>query len=203
MRQSATRELYEYWNNLRGDRAAPERSDIDLVAIRGMLADIFMLDVDAAHYFPFVLSGTRINALFCREQKGRSFLDLWQPQEIHTVAAVLLTVIDAACPVVAVAQARPEGYREADIEILLLPFHHHGHTLARIMGLVTAATQPSWLGLLPAQHFILRSVRAIDERPRQAGVKGPTFTSLLPNKSARGIISPEIRGHLRVFRGGK
>lgn len=203
MRQPATRELFDYWNHLRGNRAAPERSDIDLVAIRGMLADIFMLDVDPSHYFPFVLSGTRINALFCGEQKGQSFLDLWPPQEVHNIAAVLLTVVDAACPVVAAVQARPDGYREADIEILLLPFHHHGHAQARIMGLMAAAAQPSWLGLLPAQYFILRSIRAIDSGAPRRDAIGPAFVSLLPNKLPRRRISPEIRGHLRVFKGGK
>jgi len=107
MRHRAARELFDYWNALRGSRPAPERAEIDLAAIRGLIADMFMLEVDAADLFPFVLSGTRVNALACTEQHGRSFLDLWARQEQRNVAALLLAVIDSACPLIAVAD-RPD-----------------------------------------------------------------------------------------------
>lgn len=163
MRQAGTRELFDYWNRLRGERGAPERCEIDLAAIRGLLHDIFMLDVDPGRHFPFVMSGSRVNALFCGEQKGRSFLDLWPPREVHNIAAVLLTVVDAACPVIAYADAWPEGYAKADLEILFLPLRHNGHAQARILGLMAAAAKPTWLGLLPVEQLALRSLRAIDD----------------------------------------
>jgi len=175
-------------------RGAPERSEIDLAAIRGLLADIFMLEVDAGHRFPFLMSGSRVNALFCAEQKARSFLDLWPRHEVHNIAAVLLTVIDAACPVVAAIDARPEGYANADLEILFLPLRHTGYAQARILGIMTAAAKPSWLGLLAVEQLKLRSLRAIDETaPPAGGVSGPL----------QGLGSPERRGHLRIFEGGK
>lgn len=198
MRQAGTRELFDYWNRLRGERDAPERSEIDLAAIRGLLHDIFMLEVDAGHRFPFVMSGSRVNALFCAEQKSRSFLDLWPLREAHNIAAVLLTVVDAACPVVACAEARPEGYAKADVEILLLPLHHNGHAQARILGLLAAAAKPTWLGLLASEPLTLRSLRAIDEpafpvvKPLGAQLSGP-----------QRFEAAEIRRHLRVFQGGK
>jgi hypothetical protein len=142
MRQSATRELFDYWTRWRGDHLAPERSEIDLAEIRGVLAEIFMLDVDTARKFSFLMSGSRVNALFCAEQKGRSFLALWPPREAHNITAVLLTVVDAACPVIASAGARPEGYADADVEILFLPLRH-GDAQARILGLMAPARQPS------------------------------------------------------------
>ena len=110
-----------YWNRLRGDELAPDRADFDLAAIRGTLSDLFMLDLDAAHQFPFLMAGTRLNAFFCAEQLGRSFLGLWQPQDARNVAAALMTAVEAACPILAAVNASPEGYRDADIEILLLP----------------------------------------------------------------------------------
>src|SRR5579863_3160979 len=121
MKHHATRELFDYWNRLRGSRAAPERAELDLAALRGLIADMFMLKVDAAHLFPFVLSGTRINALACAEQKGCSFLDLWAPSDAQNVAAMLLRAMDASCPVLAHATATPEGWPAHDIEILFLP----------------------------------------------------------------------------------
>jgi hypothetical protein len=194
MRQAGTRELYEYWNLLRGERGAPDRSEVDLAAIRGVLSDIFMLDVDAAHRFPVLMSGSRVNALFCAEQKARSFLDLWPPHEVHNIAAVLLTVIDAACPVVAAADARPEGYANADLEILFLPLRHNGYAQARILGIMTAAAKPSWLGLLAVEQLTLRSLRAIDE------TAAPVERVCEPSQH---LGASERRGHLRVFEGGK
>lgn len=196
MRQAGTHELFHYWNRLRAERAAPERSEIDLVAIRGLLSDTFMLEVDVGHRFPFVMSGSRVNALFCAEQKSRSFLDLWPLREVPNIAAVLLTVIDAACPVVACADARPEGYAKADLEILLLPLHHNGHAQARILGLITPAAKPTWLGLLAVEKLTLRSLRAVD------GTTLPAVTGALFSEPPR-LEMPELRRHLRVFQGGK
>ena len=38
-------ELYSYWDALRGARSAPERNDIEPGAIRGVLADTFILEI--------------------------------------------------------------------------------------------------------------------------------------------------------------
>ena len=75
---AATIELYAYWNRLRGARSAPERNDVDPGAIRGVLADTFVLDFDARRGFPFRIAGSRANALFVKELRGFSFLDLWR-----------------------------------------------------------------------------------------------------------------------------
>ncbi len=205
MRQAGTRELFDYWNRLRGERTAPERSEIDLAAIRGVLADIFMLDVDVADRFPFLMCGSRVNALFCTEQNGRSFLHLWTPRDVHNIAAVLLTVVDAACPVVAAADARPDGYANADLEILFLPLRHTGHAQARILGLIAVKAQPSWFGLLPPAQLTLRSLRAVDETGAPFALQHASLLSAAlpypPSQPRDGM--PKIRGHLRVFQGGK
>ena len=101
MRQAATRELFAYWDRLRKGRAAPERAEIDPAAIRNVLADTFLLEVDSACLFPIRLSGTRLNALWLSEQKGHSFLDLWADNERRDAMALILTVLDGAHPVIA------------------------------------------------------------------------------------------------------
>ena len=163
MKHEATRELFAYWNELRGERRAPERSDVDPAAIRNVLADTFMLEVDVAGAFPVRLAGTRVNGLFDADQKGRPFLDLWRPEERRTVAAVLLAVADGVCPVVVGGSAAPRGCAEERFELLFLPLRHFGKTHARILGIVTPAAKPLWLGLLPVGPFALRSLRVIDE----------------------------------------
>ena len=122
MKHQATRDLFDYWNKLRRGRTAPDRADIEPTAIRSVLADTFMLDVDPGREFPIRLAGTRFNGLFDGEQKGRPFLHLWRAEERRNIAAVLMTVADGACPVVAGGIAAPSGQGESgSFEFLFLP----------------------------------------------------------------------------------
>ncbi len=205
MKHQATRELFDYWNSLRGSRPAPERAEIDLAAIRGLIADMFMLDIDAAHVFPFVLSGTRVNALACAEQNGRSFLDLWSPEEARNIAAMLLTVMDASCPLVATAVATPEGFPDHKIEILFLPLGRRGQDRARILGLIAPTTSPSWLGLLPVKNLTLRSLRAMDDAPAPLNVDLRCLVATAPLSPQAWPVGKQTRNirHLRIFDGGR
>ena len=70
MKHAASRELYAYWQEKRGARPAPERTDIEPGAIRAVLADAFILALDRGAGHPIRLAGTRMCALFGREIKG-------------------------------------------------------------------------------------------------------------------------------------
>ena len=205
MKHRATRELFDYWNTLRGNRAVPERAEIDLAAIRGLIADMFMLDVDAAHRFPFILSGTRVNALACAEQRDRSFLDLWSTQEARNIAASLLTVMDAACPVIANAVATPDGFTAHEFDILLLPLGRRGQNRPRILGLVACATPPSWLGLLPVKNFTLQSLQRVDAAaaPREFNPPPLFAPAPVPPQTQPSRQAGKSVRHLRVFDGGR
>ena len=67
---AATMELYAYWNRLRAARSAPERNDVDPGAIRGVLADTFMLDFDAKRGFPFRIAGLESQRVFHEGAEG-------------------------------------------------------------------------------------------------------------------------------------
>lgn len=204
MKHSATRELFAYWNDLRGERAAPERSEIDPSAIRDILADTFMLDVDLEQRFPFRLAGTRVNGLFDAEQEGRSFLDLWRGEERRNIAAILLTVADGACPVVAGGVTVTEGHEESAVELLLLPLRHHAKTHSRILGLIKLTKKPTWLGLLPLGPITLRSLRIIDaeecetERPIERIAVGQSMGLM----EAEAHL-PAPKPYLRLIQGGR
>ena len=78
MKHPSNRDLFGYWNERRGARLAPERADIEPSAIRQILGDTFVLEVDSRASHPFRIAGTRLCALFGRELKGESFVRLWQ-----------------------------------------------------------------------------------------------------------------------------
>jgi len=60
MKHAASRELYAYWEERRGQRPAPERADIEPGAIRAALSDTFILELDAGDGHSFRLAGTRV-----------------------------------------------------------------------------------------------------------------------------------------------
>ena len=75
MKHAASRELYTYWQALRGRRPAPQRAEIEPGAIRHVLSEAFIVALDRGAGYPFRLAGTRVCALFGRELKGESFLE--------------------------------------------------------------------------------------------------------------------------------
>jgi hypothetical protein len=167
MKQPATVELYSYWNLLRGARLSPERGEVDPLAIRHILADTMMLETDHDRTFPVRISGTRLNALFLGEQKGRAFIDLFAPAERQSAAAMILSMLTGARPVVATLSAAPPGDEPATLELLLLPLRHCGKAQARILGALTPIAIPSWLGLRPALCLRMISMRFVEETPAQ------------------------------------
>ena len=191
MRQASSRALFDYWNGLRGARCAPERARIDPAAIRDVMPDTFMLEIDLAGGFPFRMSGTRVDALVGRAQHGCRFLDLWPKGDAHAVAAMLLTVADGACPIVAGALAHPIDYAPLDVEIMLLPLRHNGETHARIIGAMAPIARPRWLGLVPVTEFKINSFRVID-------------ADAFPREAAVPLREPARQHrHLRVYEGGQ
>ncbi|HEX3181900.1 MAG TPA: PAS domain-containing protein [Beijerinckiaceae bacterium] len=162
MRQAATWELFAYWDRLRKGRAAPERAEIDPAAIRNVLADTFLLEIDPDCTFPIRLSGTRLNALWLAEQKGRPFLELWAEEERRGVMALILSVLDGAHPVIAGVGAGPQGRRAMNMELLLLPLRHNGKTRARVVDCLAASAREPWFGLVAAEKLTLKSMRVLD-----------------------------------------
>lgn len=161
MKQLVTNELYDYWRGLKGARRAPERNDIDLAAIRHLLAHVFILQVDPLGRFPLKMCGTRINAYWLEEQKGRSFLEFWGERDRSAVASALSTVTDDARPVVAGARSAPGDIPGIDLELLLLPLRHFGKTHSLVLGSLAPANEPAWLGRMPVRALNIHTLRVI------------------------------------------
>lgn len=196
MRLAASRDLYAYWRTLKGARAAPERNDVDPGAIRGILADTFILDFLPEGGFPFRISGTRTNALFCRELRGMPFLDLWRKADRAETQEILLAVADDVRPFLIAAQGRPIGFETVATEILLLPLRHHGLTHARLLGCCAPCAAPAWLGLAPLAGLELLSMRALQSSENDVSVSNEG-APIFPKVGKSTAI--DRRRHLYVF----
>jgi hypothetical protein len=159
MKHTTTREVFAYWDNCRGDRPAPERSDIEPGAIRGVLSDTFILTFDRKAGYPFRLAGTRLCAVMGGELKGEPFADLWSKDSATLLDELLKTIAEETVGLVASVTGTTEDGKTLDLELLLLPLGHRGKMPARLLGALSPLRPPYWAGVKPVLELSLSHYR--------------------------------------------
>jgi hypothetical protein len=163
--------LFSYWDGLRGERAAPERSDVIPGAIRHVLADTFVLGVEGGGPPTFRLAGTRCCALFGRDLKDLPIASLWPADKADEINRQLDMVLSETAGLVAGLTGSAENGWSVDLEILLLPLRHRGSTHARALGAISPVHVPSWIGLIPIVSLETKTLRVVnsgrERRPEQ------------------------------------
>jgi hypothetical protein len=193
MKHSSSRQLYAYWEKLRGKRTAPDRADIDPAPIRHALGDTFILAADFIDEQRYRLAGTRLCALFGRELKGESFNTSWSAEHRDQLTAMLTEVNTEQAGFVAGITGKSTQGDAVDLELLLLPLAHRGHARVRAIGILAATEMPYWIGERPLAELALGTVRHIGEETARPPLR--TFTS---GKAAAG----QLRRGFMVYQGG-
>ena len=135
MKHPSNRQFFSYWNEKRGDSRAPDRSQFEPDAVRGLLGDIFVLASDEANRYPFRVAGTRLSALLGRDLRGQSFPGLFEAGGRRDIAGIVTAVTEELLPVVAgITATSAEGVMH--LELLLLPFNHRAHMPLSLTGLL-------------------------------------------------------------------
>ena len=148
MKHPSNRELFDYWNTRRGERLAPERADIEPAAIRHVLGDTFVLEINGIGNHLFRIAGTRLCALFGRELKTERFLPLWQPSAQAAVRELIAVVMEEKVGIVASATGATSDDTLAPVglEMVLLPLASTSSGEARVIGAMAPMAVPYWLG---------------------------------------------------------
>jgi hypothetical protein len=193
MKHASTRELFDYWNTRRGIRPAPERSEIEPGAIRGVLADTFMITFDPRTGHPFRIAGTRVCAAFGRELKGVAFTEIWAAASRDPIRELLTTVATETVGVVAGASGRSHEGAALDLEFLLLPLAHRSAASARMLGALVPTQVPYWLGSQTLGRLTLGTFRYL----------GPqTGPCSVPQRAPAVAPNARVRHGLVVYDGG-
>lgn len=201
MKHPTSRMLHSYWDRLRRARAAPERSEIEPGEIRTLLADSLILEVDISRAAASVrLAGTHVCALFGRELRGRSFGEIWGTPDADPWRLVEAVAVDTV-GVVAGLHGTTERDEAVDLELLLLPLRHHGETHSRILGALSPACVPHWLGIRPVTRLRATSMRILGHEPAPAALDAEATLRNLPEPA--NDTAPLRRGHLLVHPGGR
>jgi hypothetical protein len=158
MKHATSRALYEYWSRVRGERAAPERSEMRPDAIAKILGDVLILET-AQHAYKVRLAGTQICTLLGHELRGQSFIEAFAADEQAEIYSLLNSTMRTATPVLASLIGETEDKRLLALELLLLPLRHHGRTDARLIGSLAALSKPYWSTLVPLTALRIGSSR--------------------------------------------
>ena len=193
MKHASSHDVFEYWNEQRGHRIAPERGDIEPGRIRRALADTFILAQDAQGAYRFRLAGTRSCALFCRELKGAEFIALWaQPEQADMLKLITAATEESAGFVAGVSGRNSDGAM-IDLELLLLPLRHRHRPQMRLLGVLAPLVPPYWLGTTPVEGLTCGTIRYLD--PDRDHVMAPRFVL--------GMENGRMRRGLTIYDGGR
>ena len=173
MKHATSRMLFSYWDSLRDERSAPERGEVQPGAIRQILGDTIILEVGLDRRANIRLAGTRCCALFGQELKGRSFASLWRTNTESEADDMIQTVAQESAGIVAWTRGTTALGATIDLELVLLPLCHGGKTVTRILGSLSPASIPSWLGIHAITSLATTSMRIIEPPRRQpaAGIR--------------------------------
>jgi hypothetical protein len=192
MKHPSNRELFDYWNDRRGDRLAPERADIEPSAIRRVLGDTFVL-ASGADGCSFRIAGTRLCALFGRELKGESFTKLWQRSGQNAIREMIAVVMEEKTGVVAqvTGSTSDDTLASIHLEMMVLPLAYPTRGEARVLGALAPMSAPYWLGAKAVGPLTLGMFRHIGAALEE--IPAPRFRAA-PGK---------IRHGLTVYEGGR
>jgi hypothetical protein len=195
VRHAASKDLFKYWETLRGNRAAPERGEIEPAEIRGILGDTFILEISMQfRTVSFRLAGTRLCSAYGRELKGLGFLALWSEDDNYDVAKLVSRVYRDNQPVLIGYAAQNGSGRFLEYEMLLLPLANAADGNARILGIASPRTTPYWLG---NESLLLNHLRSARNVQAPAKAEAPVPQEMPRNAPMRRVH------HLTVLDGGK
>jgi hypothetical protein len=197
MKLATTRDVFAYWDGLRGRRVAPERGDIAPAAIARALGDVFMLDLEPGFGHPFRLAGTRLCAAFGRELRGSGFFLLWA--DIAPIRDLMDTLEQEVAGAVGRVTAKNIEGQTLALEMLLLPLGHRGRMPGRMLGSLAPLEHPYWLGARPLTALRLESLRFLG--PHVDTVAAPRFAA--PRPVSAPPAAPAARPAFVVHQGGR
>src|SRR4030088_2813651 len=163
MKHPSSREFFAYWDAKRAGARAPDRSEIEPGAVRGLLGDIFVLSYDAQSGYPFRVAGTRVCALLGRDLKDRSFSALFAPDGRRAIEEIIAVVAEETLAGAPATAPTPKDGSPAQRELLLLPFSARAHAPISLTGLLA----PFESGNNVLRDFKLTSWRYLGHQPQK------------------------------------
>lgn len=199
MKHKSSNELFEYWNNVRDGRFAPNRFEIEPVKLADILPDVFILECPDISTYRFRLAGTRICTSLGHEMRGNNLLDYWTGDDKEAVHNLLHNVASDGAGVSIEFECTNGDRERAVFEMLVLPLVHTNERVNRMLGSIAATTHPYWMGTVELHQLKLMSFNLIWPEMRPALREEPVQPAVLADVPP---ITGDPRRRFRVVEGG-
>lgn len=135
--------LFAYWNEVRQNRPAPHRFDIEPARLSNILAETLILERRKDSDYYFRLAGTRICEQFGLELRATRFLDFWNPQQQQDIRHLLNAIYSTAEVLIIRFDVHTTVNKRMQFELLLLPLTLDAQTYDRLLGTITCLSPMS------------------------------------------------------------
>lgn len=163
----AVNEMQNYWDDLRGDRQVPLRSEVDPRKIENCLAYAFILERIAPGLARFRLAGTHLNDLIGMEVRGMPLTAIFAPDARNGLSELLEQVFsDPSVVQISLKAEDAIGKPPIDGRMILLPLKSDFGDVTRVLGCFV--TQGA-IGRTP-RRFALTDAKLAKATGRHLGV---------------------------------
>ena len=201
MKHQTSRTLYSYWNEVRGNRIAPRRYEIEPARLAGILPEAFILERADPATYRFRLAGTKLCEHFGAEFRGVNFLDGWEDSDRLSLSRILTKVADKGAVGLLEMEACTESGRAVHFEAVIVPLSQTSTTIDRFLGTISTSHAPDWLGTEPlVERYLLRH-EVIWPNGRQDLMAADMKPLVLPSVRDARLVRMDRR-NFRVYEGG-
>ena len=203
MKQKITRTLYTYWNEVRQDRMAPRRFEIEPSQIASILPNTFILERIDSETFRYRLAGTAICDSFRQEFRDSNFLDGWAEDDRVAIERMLAAVTQQGGVGLIDIEAAAAQNRTVAFEAVMLPLVHTRDSVDRVLGALSPVNPPDWLGSEPLISKRIRNIEIVwpNGRPQSVIDAQHRQVPFLPHVRKARIVRSDRR-QFRVYDGG-
>lgn len=203
MRENVSQALYSYWNEVRKDRLAPRRFEIEPSRIPALLPDTFIIERIDAGTSRFRLAGTRICEAFGVEFRGVNIYDLFGEEDRITLQRQISVMALHGAVGRFVIAAETANKLIARFEMSLLPLVHTRDIVDRFLGSIAPIERYAWLGTVPLDHIRIVSHDLIwpDGRPHAMIDNMHRQSPFMAHMGEARIVRSDRR-QFRVYDGG-
>jgi hypothetical protein len=203
MKQKITQTLFNYWNEVRQDRVAPRRFEIEPAQIASILPHTFILERRDAEY-RFRLAGTAVCDAFGQEFRETNFLDGWPEDDAISLERLLSVATQQGGVGILEVEAATAQRRTVTFEAIILPLVHTRDSIDRLLGAISPVDAADWLGYEPltSRRLVTSKIVWPNGKPQSVLDLMHRQAPFLPHVRKARIVRSERR-QFRVYDGGR
>lgn len=204
MKSKSSQLLFAYWNEVRGQRIAPRRFEIEPSRIAPLLSETFILERLDSETYRYRLAGTRICEQLDCELRGTNFLDGWSSEDRITLARQMQAAAQQGGVIVATFDLLSFGAVVSTFECLLLPLLHTREQVDRFVGAmsqISIGSQPLNEQRATGRRLVSTELIWPDGKPHAVVASQNRQVPFLPHVRNARIVRVDRR-QFRVYEGG-